>query len=300
MDKFKLTRFAPTPSGFLHLGNIYSFLITKVLAEKYGAKILLRIDDLDHKRTKKKYIQDIFDSLDFMELDYDLGPSDLKDFKKNFSCFKRSSLYDKHIKRLVEKKSVFVCDCSRNKIEKMNPKGFYTGFCKKRKLPFETPESALRIDTPVNQKIKIQTLGGLQESEIPRILRDFVIKKKDGNPAYQLQSIIDDIHFGVDLIVRGNDLWGSSLAQTYLASQLDKNEFSQITFHHHDLILGKKKQKLSKSMGDTSLQFLRKSGMKKEGVFELIGQMTGHSKKIKNLEDFSKSYLKTIEKPKIK
>lgn len=291
MDKFKLTRFAPTPSGFLHLGNIYSFLVTKVLAEKYGAKILLRIDDLDQERVKKKYIKDIFDSLDFMGLSYDLGPKNLKDFEQNYSCLKRVALYQKHIEKLTKEKAIFACDCSRNKIEKMHPKGFYTGFCKKRNLPLNTPESTLRINTPVNQKIKIQTLEGIQESEIPGILRDFVIKKKDGLPAYQLQSLADDTHYGVDLIVRGNDLFGSSLAQIFLASQLDKNGLNQITFHHHDLIFGKKKQKLSKTTGDTSIQFLRKSGMKKEDVFELLGKMAEFPHPIKNLEGFSKSYL---------
>jgi len=291
MDKFKLTRLAPTPSGFLHLGNIYSFLITKVLAEKHGAKILLRIDDLDQERVKKKYTQDIFDSLDFMGLSYDLGPKNLKDFEQNYSCLKRIDLYQKHIEKLIKIKAIFACDCSRNKIEKMHPKGFYTGFCKKRNLPLNTSGLTLRINTPVNQKIKFKTLEGIQENEIPGILRDFVIRKKDGIPAYQLQSISDDIHYGVDLIVRGNDLFGSSLAQTFLASQLDKNEANQITVHHHELIFGKKNQKLSKTTGDTSIQFLRKSGMKREGVFELLGKMAGFPKPIKNFEDFSKAYL---------
>lgn len=296
MDKFKLTRFAPTPSGFLHLGNIYSFLVTKILADKYEAKILLRIDDLDQERIKKKYIQDIFDSLDFMGLKYDLGPKNVKDFEQNYSCFKRLGLYQKQLEKLIEKKVVFACDCSRNKIQKMHPKGFYTGFCKKRNLPYNTPESTLRINTPIKEKIRIQTLGGIIESDIPGMLRDFVIKKKDGIPAYQLQSIMDDIHFGVDLIVRGNDLWGSSIAQVFLASHLDKNEFNQITFHHHDLIIGKKKQKLSKSAGDTSIQFLRKSGLKKEGVFELVGKMAGFSKPVKSFEEFRKAYLGRAEK----
>lgn len=291
MDKFKLTRFAPTPSGFLHLGNIYSFLVTQTIAKKYGAKILLRIDDLDQERVKKKFVQDIFDSLDFMGLSYDIGPKNLKDFEQNYSCFQRKKLYQIQIEKLSKEKEVFACDCSRNKIEKMHPKGFYTGFCKKKNLLLNTPESNLRISTPINLKIQVQTLEGIQANEIPGILRDFVIKKKDGLPAYQLQSIVDDIHYGVDLIVRGNDLLGSSIAQIFLASLLDNNAFEQITFHHHDLIFGKKTQKLSKTAGDTSIQFLRKSGMKKEDVFVLLGNYAGFSNPVKNFDDFSKAYL---------
>jgi glutamyl/glutaminyl-tRNA synthetase len=65
---FKLTRFAPTPSGFLHIGNIYSFILTYHIAKKHESKILLRIDDIDRERVKNKYVQDIFDSLDFLEI----------------------------------------------------------------------------------------------------------------------------------------------------------------------------------------------------------------------------------------
>jgi glutamyl/glutaminyl-tRNA synthetase len=85
MEKSKLTRYAPTPSGFLHLGNIYSFILTYHLAKKHQAKILLRIDDLDSDRIKPAYIQDIFDSLDFMELPYDLGPRLTKEYEAEFS-----------------------------------------------------------------------------------------------------------------------------------------------------------------------------------------------------------------------
>ncbi|MCH7413921.1 glutamate--tRNA ligase family protein [Belliella sp. R4-6] len=286
MENFKLTRIAPTPSGFLHLGNLYSFLITYALSRKFNSKILLRIDDLDLERVKKKYIQDIFDTLDFLEIGYDMGPKNVKDFKQNFSVYHRMDLYQNILEELIEKNLLFACDCSRNKIAKMHPRGFYTGYCQTRNLPFEYQETNLRIKTPVQNELTIKTLTGCLSHKIPGILRDFVARKKDGSPSFQLQSVIDDLHYGVDLIVRGRDLFGSSLAQTFLASQLGENNFSHITFHHHDLIMSKKNKKLSKSAGDTSIQFLRKNGKKKEDIFLLLGKILGLKEEIKSIDDF--------------
>lgn len=82
---FNLTRIAPTPSGFLHLGNAFSFLKTKALAQKHNAKILLRIDDLDRERYRPEYVQDIFDTLDFLEIKIDLGPKNLQEFESEWS-----------------------------------------------------------------------------------------------------------------------------------------------------------------------------------------------------------------------
>lgn len=123
MSEFKLTRFAPTPSGFLHIGNIYSFIITHHLAKKHGAKVLLRIDDLDRERYKPRFVQDIFESLDFLEIPYDQGPRDMADFEQNHAQIHRLPLYNKALVELRNKKVLFACDCSRKKIEKMNPKG---------------------------------------------------------------------------------------------------------------------------------------------------------------------------------
>jgi glutamyl/glutaminyl-tRNA synthetase len=287
MSSFTLTRFAPTPNGFLHLGNVYSFIITASLAKKNNAKILLRIDDLDQERVKKKYVQDIFDTLDFMEIPYHLGPKDVVDFEKNFSQSLKMPLYNQALEDLKKKGSLFVCDCSRNKIEKMDPKGYYTGFCRTRKLSFDLPETSWRIKAPLHQEVKIKTLTeGKMTRKIPGILADFVVKKRDGLPSYQLASVVDDLHYGVDLVVRGKDLLGSSLAQIYLSGFLPKNEFAQNTFHHHNILTGANNQKLSKSAGDTSIQFLRKSGKKPAEIFQMIGEWMGSKEKFNSLEDF--------------
>ncbi|MES2108653.1 MAG: glutamate--tRNA ligase family protein, partial [Bacteroidota bacterium] len=91
---FHKTRIAPTPSGFLHVGNVLSFSITAALARKTGAKTLLRIDDMDQTRANARYIQNIFDTLNFLEIPWDEGPANADDFEKSYSQVHRLNLYN--------------------------------------------------------------------------------------------------------------------------------------------------------------------------------------------------------------
>jgi glutamyl/glutaminyl-tRNA synthetase len=271
---FNLTRIAPTPSGFLHLGNAYSFLKTKALADQHHAKILLRIDDLDRERYRPEYVQDIFDTLDFLEIKIDLGPKNLKEFETEWSQVHRIEKYKEALSRLESIKKVFACDCSRKKIQQLDPSGYYLGQCLERRhpLPLDKPEVAWRMDTSESDFLYFTEYPGLQKSGL--IQQDsmfYVVRKKDGLPAYQLTSLIDDLHFGVDLIVRGNDLFPSTLAQLDLARNLGLEKFNRITFHHHALIRGPKQEKLSKSEGSTSIQYLRKEGKTLQEVKAMIG-----------------------------
>lgn len=287
MSEFKLTRFAPTPSGFLHIGNIYSFIVTHHLAKKHGAKVLLRIDDLDRERYKPRFVQDIFDSLDFLEIPFDQGPKDISDFEQNHAQIHRLPLYNKALEELRNKKVLFACDCSRKKIEKMNPKGYYTGFCLRRNLPFDQAEITWRIKAKMHMDVPFKELNlGMVNGKLPGILTDFVVRKKDAMPSYQLTSLVDDIHYGVDLIVRGKDLWGSTIAQVFLSKFLPENTFAQNTFHHHPLLHGPNNQKLSKSSDVTSIQLLRKTGKKKEEIYGMIAEAIGLEQRPKNLEEF--------------
>src|SRR5882757_2581728 len=90
---FRKTRIAPTPSGFLHLGNVLSFAITVALARKKGAKILLRIDDLDRERVEGRFVEDIFETLHFLEIPWDEGPGDLHEYETRFSQVHRMDVY---------------------------------------------------------------------------------------------------------------------------------------------------------------------------------------------------------------
>jgi glutamyl-tRNA synthetase len=127
---------------------------------------------------------------------------------------------------------------------------------------------------------------GMVNGKLPGILTDFVVRKKDGMPSYQLTSLVDDLHYGVDLIVRGKDLWGSTIAQVYLSKFFPENTFAENTFYHHQLIHGPNNQKLSKSSDVTSIQLLRKTGKKKEEIYRMIAEAVGLNERPKSLEEF--------------
>jgi glutamyl-tRNA synthetase len=117
----------------------------------------------------------------------------------------------------------------------------------------------------------------------------YLIRKKDGLPAYQLSSLLDDLHFGVDLIVRGQDLFPSTLAQLDLARLLGKADFAKTTFLHHALLKSPDKAKLSKSAGASSIQHLREEGKTLADLFLLLGKSLGLKEELRSFEDFNKS-----------
>ena len=269
--KYSLTRIAPTPSGFLHLGNAYSFLLTWALAKKHGAKILLRIDDLDRERYRPEYVQDIFDTLDFLEIPIDLGPKSIREVETEWSQVHRMRLYEDALTKLQSTGKVFSCDCSRNKIQQIDSRGYYLGQCLDRRIQLDKPDTAWRVNTLEADFTQFTEYPSLQKTDlIPEETAFYVVRKKDRLPAYHLTSVVDDLHFGVDLIVRGKDLYASTLAQLDLARLLGEDRFGKITFLHHELIKGPNQSKLSKSAGDTSIQFLRKEGKKLQDIKNLL------------------------------
>ncbi|SFB95656.1 glutamyl-tRNA synthetase [Parapedobacter composti] len=274
---FQCTRIAPTPSGYLHLGNVLSFALTVAIARRTGARIFLRIDDLDRERIKRAYVEDIFETLDYLELPWDEGPKNYREYEESYSQIHRIPAYRKALQRLQDGGSVFACDCSRALLLNHHPQGTYTGTCKDRGLPLERAGCSwrLRTDTVGNMLVK-DYLEGSTRVTFPPKMHYFVVRKKDGFPAYQLASLIDDIHFGIDLIIRGADLWESTLAQIYLADVLGCNAFQQVTFYHHALLLKSDgRTKLSKSAGATSIQYLRKQGKTRADIYEMISRMLG-------------------------
>jgi len=271
--QFKRTRIAPTPSGFLHLGNVLSFALTAALARQTGARILLRIDDMDRERAGREYVQDIFDTLHFMEIPWDEGPRNYHEFEKEFSQLHRLLLYEKALLQLREQGAVFACTCSRTQILSVSSDGIYPGTCRNKGIPLDTKDACWRLQTD-NRGLMVKTIEQKTIRDIlPGSLKDFIVRKKDGFPAYQLTSLIDDLLWQVDLIVRGEDLWSSTLAQQYLATVLNKPAFSNIHFFHHPLLTGKDGLKFSKSAGATSIQFLRKEGKTPGDIYGMIARM---------------------------
>jgi glutamyl-tRNA synthetase len=260
---FNKTRIAPTPSGYLHLGNLLSFTITAGLARKHKASILLRIDDLDQERVRKEYVEDIFDTLEFMGIPWDEGPRNYDEYIRAWSQAHRIHLYEKTLEYLRCTQHVFACNCSRS--------SNYTGACLDKDLSLES--------SAINWRVKT-------DQTLPPSMQNFVVRKKDGSAAYQLSSLIDDSYFGVDLVVRGEDLQDSTLAQIYLGSLLPGNSFPQSTFYHHSLLTGSDGQKLSKSTGASSIRHLRSQGMTSAGIYTQLGNLLGCDGQPSTWEEF--------------
>jgi len=271
---YRKTRIAPTPSGFLHLGNVLSFVRTVGMAKEWGAKVLLRIDDMDRDRVEAEYVQDIFDTLNFLELPWEEGPRDAKEFEREWSQLHRLEMYREALGVLRERGEVFACSCSRAQILKSRPDGVYPGMCRDKGISLDAENVSWRLRTG-NEEVKIRLVSGdVVKAGVPGGMKDFVVRKRDGFPAYQLSSVIDDLFFGVDLVIRGEDLWASTVAQHYLAGKLGR-DFGAISFYHHALLTAEGGRKLSKSAGDTSVQYLRKQGLRKRDVYTMIARMMG-------------------------
>jgi glutamyl/glutaminyl-tRNA synthetase len=267
------TRFAPTPSGFLHLGNAYNLVLTWLMARSQGGRILLRIDDLDRQRVRPEYIEDVFRSLEWLGLDYDQGPSGPDDFAANWSQRLRFPLYEQALQRLRQLPDcLFPCALSRRQVREMSQDGQYPPEGRLQQASFEQERVAWRLKTPAGQPIRIPDRGGEIEIDLYSQMRDFVVRKKDGSAAYQLASLVDDLHFGINTLVRGKDLLPSSAAQLLLAERLGEASFSKASFFHHPLILGEDDQKLSKSAGSTSLQAWQQAGKPAAELYQLLAQ----------------------------
>lgn len=284
VQHFSKTRIAPTPSGYLHLGNVLSFALTAGIARKTGAKILLRIDDLDQDRVNMSCVQDIFDTLNFLEIPWDEGPRDLEDYKNNWSQLQRMDSYNRALQQLKERGNVFACQCSRAQLQG----NVYPGTCRNKNIRLDALNIGWRLYTD-ERALTINTLNdGLIKSILPDSMKDFIVRKKDSYPAYQLASLIDDINFGVDLIIRGQDLYPSTIAQHYLADVLSLDAFKNATLHHHPLLMGNGDKKLSKSAGATSIKYLRERGETASGIYGIIRKMLDLDADLISFEDFEK------------
>ncbi len=264
------TRFAPTPSGFLHRGNAFSFVLTWLIARAKNGKIILRIDDLDTARTRPEYVDDIFETLDYLGLDWDEGAQNTADFFANHSQHFRLERYQDALEELKVTGKLFACTCSRKEIRQKHPKGLYLGMCREKKLPFDAPNTAWRFLTDERTTLTVieNPDSSLKKVNLYREMPDFVVRQKNGMPAYMIASVVDDVDLGVNFIVRGADLWRASAAQLALAREIESlRMFSETAFYHHNLILEKLGKKLSKSEGSAAIRTMREKGIPPDEIF---------------------------------
>ncbi|MDR1460945.1 MAG: hypothetical protein LBI78_04815 [Campylobacteraceae bacterium] len=263
-----LTRIAPTPSGFIHTGNALNFILTYVLARHINAKIELRIDDIDQNRSKDIYIEDIFETLKWLRLDWDLGARDKDDFLKNYSFIHKQKILFETILSLWHKNPdiFYACKCSKKKIN-----GVYRGDCIKSKLELEKGKTALKLHVNNNTDVMLKD----KCVDIYNTFGDITLWRKEDFCSYQFASLFSDEEHKTSLIVRGDDLFNSTALQLYMAQLFGFKNFLKATFVHHILIFDKNGLKLSKSNGSDALVSWRKGGKKPNELFQKTAQMIG-------------------------
>jgi glutamyl/glutaminyl-tRNA synthetase len=276
------TRIAPTPSGFLHIGNGASFVATWALARAFDGKIMLRIDDLDAERMRPEYVEDIFQTLDWLGVDWDEGAFSLEDFFKTWSQHLRLDEYEKKLINLKNSGDLYACNCSRKDIKLHSTNGLYPNTCREKRIkPNENAanyekNTAWRIIVDNNKSVNFKNFaegdplsinGILGEKKeflndfhvnLSETMGDFIVRQKNGLPSYQLASLVDDTLYNINFIVRGADLLPSTAAQIFLAEKLTQTQFLKTNFWHHPLITDARSLKLSKSEGAASLLDFRK------------------------------------------
>jgi glutamyl-tRNA synthetase len=220
-----------------------------------------------------------------MELPWDEGPRNAEAHLKFHSQMGRINSYEEALTHLARSGSVFACNCSRAQIKTFTEVEGYPGICVEKKLPLDSPDTAWRLKVENTPSIEMHIAGGhMTKIDLPPDKYYLQVRKKDGAPSYHLASLVDDIHFKTDLIVRGNDLLDSSLAQLYLSGFLPPNQFQAVHFIHHPLILSSEGNKLSKSAGDTSIHALRKSGKTNRDVLNLLGNILSADREFERWE----------------
>lgn len=277
------TRLAPTPSGYLHQGNLFSFALTWVLAKQENLKILLRIDDMDRARYRPEFLDDIFRSLETLGIEYDEGPQGPDDFERSWSQIHRQELYWQALSQMKEKNQLFGCNCSRKEIASQSPTGYYLGNCKHRGLDFAAENTAWRWNKEKTTASICDWRGICESKDLSPDLAYVVLKTKENYPAYQLSSLVDDVHFGVSHIVRGQDLESSSICQIALAADAGLSDFQAVRFLHHPLIMAAE-GKLSKSK-DAPAAHIYKDAAAKEQLFDLVAHYLHLPKGFKSLNE---------------
>ncbi len=274
------TRFAPTSSGYLHLGNAFSFVLTWLYARMHKGSIHLRIDDIDTQRTRPEYLEDIFESLEWLGLDWDSGAESPDDFLKNHSQILHLDEYAQALGLLKQHAKIYACDCSRKEIkEQADANGQYDTHCLHRAIGFQTSKTALRLHTPAQESTV--RFWDMQKNDnyvlnLKEIMRDFVVWGKNKMPAYQLTSLVDDVRLGVNFVVRGEDLLPSTAAQVYMAGLVPAwQTFGKNVFLHHILLKNDHGNKLSKSEGAVALKHWRNSGKRRENLFLYFSKLLG-------------------------
>ena len=247
------TRFAPSPTGYLHIGGARTALFNYLFAKKHGGKFILRVEDTDVLRSTEESVKAILDGLRWLGLDWDEGP---------YYQSKRFDLYREHAQKLLDSGRAYRCWCTPEELEERRKKALqegrppkYDGRCRFRT---DTPEgpSAVRFKVDAGRTVVDDRIRGKVAFDHEQI-EDFVVLRSDGTPTYNLCVVVDDATMEISHVIRGDDHLNNTPKQILLYEALG---YSLPEFAHLPMILGPDRTRLSKRHGATSVTAYREMG----------------------------------------
>lgn len=261
-------RFAPSPTGFLHVGGARTALFNFLLAKNCGGKFVLRIEDTDTERNRPEFEAEILKSLAWLGIKWDEGP---------YYQTKRFEEYRSFVKKLLEKGSAYKCYCTEEAVEKMRKdaeakgnKPMYDRTCRNLKSGEKSGNYCVRIKAPLSGEIVVHDSikGDVRVSATE--LDDFVILRTNNTPTYNLTVVVDDVEMGITHVVRGEEHLNNTPKQLILfeAAGLTPPQFA-----HIPLILAPDKSKLSKRHGAVAVSQFREEGYLPEALVNYLAKL---------------------------
>lgn len=262
-----VTRFAPSPTGHLHLGGARTAIFSWLLARHHGGKFVLRIEDTDTERSKQAYTDSILASMRWLGLDWDGEPRYQS---------QRFDVYNRYIDQLLESGHAYWCSCSPEEVEAMREKARergekprYDGRCRERGLG-PGPGRVVRLKVPAQGRTifndMVKGVISVENSE----LDDMVLRRADGSPTYNLAVVVDDAEMGVTHVLRGDDHVNNTPKQILIYEALGK---PLPVFGHVPMILGSDRQKLSKRHGAKAVIDYQEEGLLPEALVNYLARL---------------------------
>ncbi len=296
-------RFAPSPTGYLHIGNARTSLINYLMARKEGGGYTLRIEDTDMERSSRESEKSIVNDLRWLGIDWDEGP-DAGGERGPYRQSERYELYRKYTDKLLAEGRAYPCYCATEELDRLrkeaeagNTSFVYPGTCRDLKEEEQKEKEsrgikpAIRFRLPAGEIITFKDiLKGEVSFSSENIGGDFIIVRSDGNPIYNYIVTIDDTLMGVTHVIRGEDHLSNTPKQVCIARALDLPEPA---YAHHSLILGPDRSKLSKRHGITSVAMYREEGYLPEALVNylgLLGWATVSGKEILSLDELTEEF----------
>ncbi|MCF7875829.1 glutamate--tRNA ligase [Candidatus Bipolaricaulota bacterium] len=277
--KTERVRFAPSPTGWLHVGGARTALFNWLYAKKHDGKMVLRIEDTDQKRSREKYTEGIREDLKWLGLNWD----------EYYRQSDRLEIYERYARRLVHEDKAYHCFCTEEELEERRQKALddgstpiYDGRCRdlseeqKQEYREEGRDSVIRFKLPEQQPSVVVPDRIKGEIEFESLTTgDFVILKSDGTPSYNFACVLDDHLMEISFVMRAEDHLTNTAKQLLLYDAL---EFDQPEFGHLSMLLGPDKSKLSKRSGATSVKEFRENGYLPEALINHLSQLGWSSK----------------------